>query len=825
VARGYLGRPALTAEKFVPNPFYDPSNPCSSRRLYRTGDLVRWLPDGNLEYLGRIDQQVKIRGFRVELGEIENRLLELASVKDAVVVALSGPQQEKRLVAYVVLADRSDGEAAAERTLQADLRRHLQANLPDNMVPELFVLLDRLPLTPNGKIDKPALPRPDFSVLQASYIPPATATEAQLCRIWEELLGIDTVGTEDNFFALGGHSLLATRLVARIKQLRQVELPLKEVFAKPQLSAMALAIEQLAATTSMTIVPVARDGWLPASFAQQRMWTLHQIDGGSVHYNMPVALRLHGAFDHGAAQGALRAILARHESLRTGLVSDHGAQLHQIVFADPAFSLDYVDLSTQDEATQDQTLGDLLREHALRPFDLAADLKIRACLLRLAPDQHVLSVVLHHIAADGWSMGILMREFCALYGAFAGGEALVLPALPVQYADYAHWQHSGLHRAQIEQQLGYWQDQLAGLPEVHSLPLDMPRPALQTFRGGRHSSTVSAAATAKLRALCQQEGGTLFMGLHAAFSVFLGRCSGAGDIVVGSSIANREQMEIAGLIGFFVNTIVLRARVEQTATFIDALRQSRATLLAAYANQQVPFQAVVERVQPRRSLAHTPLFQILLELHNNEMGQMALPGVDVAVVETAATGAKYDLSLNIVETAGDLHLSWEYNADLFLSETCRQMAQDFGRCVEQLVEHALLPMADLTWHAAPRARAAAGPEAFAVPAAPVQLTAPAAAAGEIERSLAGIWEQILGEEGSGADVNESFFELGGNSLMMIQLITRINLELGWKIPVKDAFESPTIRHLATLISLSSKTAQVTASVHQQLGEDEAEEVI
>ncbi|MEJ7807602.1 MAG: amino acid adenylation domain-containing protein, partial [Telluria sp.] len=571
LSRGYLNRPELTGEKFIVNPFHDAADPASSERLYKAGDLVRWLADGNLEFLGRIDHQVKIRGFRIELGEIENALASHARVNDAVVLARDCAAGDKRLVAYVV-ARVDESEAA----LIDELRRHLAAILPDYMVPAAFVLLASLPLTPNGKVDRKALPEPDASQQQAAYGAPRTEAEQLLCTLWQEVLGLERVGITDNFFRLGGHSLSATRLVARINQAFEVVLPLRAVFQSQTLEALAREVAQLEAGCGLPPLQKMPQGVaLLPSYAQQRLWLLDRIAGGSAHYNMPAAMKLEGVLDQHALDQAFTTILARHESLRTCLVEGADGQPVQVIQTAAPFTVAVTDLSALADGERQARLAELVTQEADRVFDLGRDRMLRARLLKIAPGEHILLATMHHIASDGWSMAILTNEFSTLYRAYALGQPDPLPPLAIQYADYAHWQRNWLQGDVLEQQLGYWTGQLANLPVVHSLPLDRPRPALQGFAGAMHASRIDAGTSDQLNALCQGAGATLFMGLHAAFSVLLARYSHESDIVVGSTIANREQAEVAGLIGFFINTLILRSDLSGDPSFIDLLGQSK----------------------------------------------------------------------------------------------------------------------------------------------------------------------------------------------------------------------------------------------------------
>ncbi|BBN81233.1 hypothetical protein PA25_12180 [Pseudoalteromonas sp. A25] len=693
LARGYLNRPELTDEKFVSNPFYDEANPASSERLYKTGDLVRYLPDGNLEFLGRIDHQVKIRGFRIELGEIEQQLLSDGRVNDAVVVA-DGKEADKRLVAYVTHDDAEamlmDDESAQRQRndLIESLKARLAQTLPDYMIPSVFVVLTHMPLTPNGKIDRKGLPAPDISQQQQVYVAPTTDTEKMLCEIWQDILGVEQVGITDNFFALGGHSLLATKVVAKVNALLHTEVPLRLLFDKPTLAGFSDKVASLASNSKrpeLNRVSQKQRGLL--SFAQQRLWLLDKIEGGSAHYNMPGAMRLRGVLNIEALKQALDTIVERHESLRTYFQEDAQGEPLQVIHPFTSLDLPEIDISSLPEAQREPEYIDLVSTEASKLFDLSSDMMLRALLIKLSEREHILVVTMHHIASDGWSMGVLINEFSALYSAYVRGEGSPLAALEIQYADYAYWQRNWLRGEVLETQLGYWERQLSALPVVHSLPLDKTRPAKQTFSGSTYDSVIGPQTQQKLMSLCKEVGGTLFMGLHAAFSVLLSRHSNETDIVIGTPIANREQTEVANLIGFFVNTLVLRSNLKDAPSFSALLEQSKNMLLDAYAHQQVPFEQIVEVLQPERSLSHSPLFQVMLVLQNNEEGELDLPGLSLSQVEGAEQVAKYDLTLSVTESDEGLHLEWEYNTDLFVQETIKRLASHFELLLEGLTDN------------------------------------------------------------------------------------------------------------------------------------------
>ncbi|MFP2911696.1 amino acid adenylation domain-containing protein, partial [Pyxidicoccus sp. 3LFB2] len=684
LARGYLGRPELTAEKFVPHPF----STTPGERLYRTGDKVRWLADGTLEYLGRFDFQVKLRGFRIELGEIEAALEQHPAVRTAVALVREDMPGNPRLVAYLVPEAELSAQDAAGVSIP-ELRAHLQQRLPEYMVPAAFVTLPALPLTTNGKLDRKALPVPDLTAGGASSVTPRTPTEELLAGIWCQLLGLPQVGVTDSFFELGGHSLLATQAISRIRSAFQVDLPLRALFEAPTVAALAPRVEAAMRAgqglQAPPLVPVARDaGPLPLSFPQQRLWFLDQLTPGSALYNIPMALRLEGTLDVAALEYAFEELIRRHESLRTSFQLT-GGQVVQVFAPAQAWPLGVVDLRQLPEGSQESEVRRLAGEEAMRPFDLARGPLFRATLLRLGEQDHVLLVTVHHIVSDGWSSGVLVRELAALYSARATGTQPALPALPVQYADYAAWQRGWLQGDVLQRQLDYWRNHLAGAPQALELPTDRPRPAVQSHRGAAHSTRLSRQLSDALQALGQREGATPFMLLLAAFQLLLSRYSGQDDIVVGSPIAGRTQAQTEGLIGFFVNTLVLRTRLDAHATFRQLLGQVRETALGAYAHQDVPFEKLVEELHPERSLSRTPLFQVMLTVQNTPRQELSLPGLKLRGVEAGSEVAKFDLTLSLSDTPDGLAATLVYNADLFEAATAGRMLEHLRVLLEGIV--------------------------------------------------------------------------------------------------------------------------------------------
>ncbi|HEX8695859.1 MAG TPA: amino acid adenylation domain-containing protein, partial [Longimicrobium sp.] len=682
VARGYLGRPGLTAERFVADPFgADPGG-----RLYRTGDLGRRLPDGTLEFVGRNDAQVKVRGFRIEPGEVEARLAEHPAVREAVVAAREDAPGDRRLAAYWV------GEGSADA---GALRAHLRERLPEYMVPAAFVRLERLPLTPNGKVDRAALPAPEADAGARAYEAPASATEAALAEIWAEVLGMERVGRRDHFFDLGGHSLLAVQVVSRVRQALGVEAALGEVFDRPVLEDFARGLEAAARAELPPIEPADRGGRLALSFAQERLWFLERMGAGGA-YHIPRRVRLRGTLDRAALSRALDRLVARHEALRTTFVTVDGEPGQRIAPAEESrFPLREHDLAGRADA--DAELRRLVAEEAGAPFDLERGPLARARLVRLGDDDHVLLWTMHHIVSDAWSTGVLARELSVLYGAYREGGDDPLPPLPVQYADYAAWQRRWAESRALRAQEDYWSRALAGAPELLALPTDRARPDRQDHAGASVPVELDEALAARLKALGRRQGATLFMTLLAGWAALLGRLSGQHDVVVGTPVANRGRREVEGLIGLFVNTLALRLDLSGSPTAAELLARVKERALEAQHNQDVPFERVVERVQPARSLAHSPLFQVMFTWQNTPPGALELPGLEAGPVDGSASDgtAKFDLSLSLREAGGRIVGRVEYATALFeratverhvgyLRRVLEEMAADPGRRVDEV---------------------------------------------------------------------------------------------------------------------------------------------
>ncbi|WP_372390813.1 non-ribosomal peptide synthase/polyketide synthase [Xanthomonas sp. NCPPB 3582] len=690
VARGYLNRAELTAARFLKDPFSD----APSARMYKTGDLVRWLPDGNIEFLGRNDFQVKIRGLRIELGEIEAKLAACAGVREAAVLAREDSPGDKRLVAYFTAV-------AGAHVSTDDLRSELRAQLPDYMVPSVFVMLDAFDLTANGKLDRKALPMPDSDALdRREYEAPHTGIEVAMAEIWQQLLGVARVGRHDNFFELGGHSLLAARVVSELRSRMGAELALRSIFERPTLRELAATIERAPSSAWESVLPTQRDGRpLPLSFAQRRLWVIDQLDPDNQEfrsqYNIPMALRLQGKLDQKALTLALNGIVDRHEILRTVYVNDSAGEGVQIIKAAHALEVRVIELPQVAQEEQEQRVHALALADGAKVFDLTRDPVLRATLVRLDESHHVLLLNLHHIAGDGWSMAVLAREFMALYAAHSGNASSTLPVLPVQYADFAQWQRRQLSGDSLRRMLAYWTQQLADLPVVHSFPLDKKRPEKQSVAGALVSQSLGKHLGDSLIALGRRQDCTLFMLMQAAFSVLLGRYSGESDIVIGTPVANRPGAELAPMIGFFLNTLVLRNDLSGNPDFTALLARSKEMVLGAYEHQHVPFEMLVDALRPERTISHTPLFQVMFTVQNNDSVDLTLADLNVRILDFDRGIAKYDLSLSIAEHEDGMRIDWEYCTDLFERDTIVRLAENFEVLLQAITAAPETPIDEL----------------------------------------------------------------------------------------------------------------------------------
>ncbi len=688
LARGYLKRPELTSTKFVPHPFSDQPD----ARLYRSGDLARYLEDGDIEYIGRIDNQIKIRGFRIELGEIETLLAKHPDIRECLVTTAKDTRGDAIIAAYFV------PEKGREITSH-QLRDYLREKLPEYMVPSAFVMLDAFPLTPNGKIDRKALPDPSLHRLdlQREYVAPKTPTEEILAQIFAEILQVPQVGSNDHFFELGGHSLLATQLASRIRDALGVDVPLKILFEHPVVHELGRAIDQLKlkqeGMEELPIVPIERNGELPLSFAQQRLWFLHQLDPNDASYNIPAAFRVNGPLNLDRLQQVFDEIAHRHETLRTVFKTVDGKPYVEILPESP-IKIEHLILSEdqQDRASVEK----LIIEEARTPFNLETGPLTRIKVLQLAEDEFVIVLNMHHIISDGWSMGILMNEVAVLYRAFSADQPDPLPPLKIQYVDFAAWQRKWLSGKVLEEQLNYWKRTLGNGSPPLQLPTDKPRPVPITSNGAHFHFKIDKNLADRVNAFCQKENVTPFMAYLAAFMALLNKYSGQEDISVGTPIANRNRSEIENIIGFFVNTLVMRADLSGDPTLKDFLKQIRETALGAYAHQDLPFEKLVDAIQPERDVRHTPLFQVMFMMQNLPSGKQEASDITIEEMKVENGLSQFEITLGLTEVADGLNASIEYNTDLFEETTMHRLADHFVRVTESMVNRPEQPLSHIS---------------------------------------------------------------------------------------------------------------------------------
>ncbi|HEV7924065.1 MAG TPA: amino acid adenylation domain-containing protein, partial [Verrucomicrobiae bacterium] len=674
LARGYLNRPELTAEKFVPNPF----SPDAARRLYRTGDLGRFLPDGNIEFLGRLDHQVKIRGFRIELGEIEAVLESAAGVRQAVVMAREESGQ-KKLVAYVV-AD-SGGVVSVD-----GLRRAVRGKLPDYMIPVAFMVLERMPLTPNGKVDRTALPAPDGENPngEETFIAPRTPPEEMMAKIWRDVLGMKQVGIHDNFFGLGGDSLSAMQVISRVRDQCQMELSLSELFTTPTVAGLTAGLAKNGHVKPPAQIRRAeRFGGFPLSFVQQRLWFLQQIEPESTAYHISMAIRLIGKLDVQALQKALQAIIQRHEILRTTFASADGNP-SQIIAPVGPMAWKMSDLRETPQPERDAHMQRLVREESVRAFDMARGPLLRLTLLRLGEQEHLLLVVMHHIISDGWSMGILFGELGKLYDAFSTGTPVSLPALRIQYADFARWQRQTFQGDALEKDCRYWKEKLAGAPTSLALPADHPAGPDYGYRAGQQKVVLPESLMQSVLALSRREGSTPFMTMMTALVIALHQWSRQPEIVVGTVIAGRNRREIEPLIGCFMNFLPLRVKLAANDSGLEVLTQVKATILEAQAHQDCPFEKIVEAVNPERKENENPLYNVAFLLQNYPHNLLGSDRIQATLVPQEARAALLDLRFVAEEIGAQMFLTCEYRQALFEGETMKALLGHVGRTLETL---------------------------------------------------------------------------------------------------------------------------------------------
>jgi amino acid adenylation domain-containing protein len=688
LARGYRSNPEQTAEKFIPNPY----SRVAGARMYWTGDLLRYTRGGEMEFVGRADEQVKVRGYRIEPAEIRDAIIATGDVEDAVVLVREEADRGKRLVAYLVMEEGGSVEA---------VKRRVREKLPEYMVPNQYVSIEQIPLTANGKIDRAKLAQmPDQQ--QSEQL--TTADHGQIKRpveeivegIWCEVLGLKSVGLDDNFFEMGGHSLLATQMVSRVRKVFDVKVELRSVFERPSIRAIAEEVEAAIAEGRMSkarrIERGERGATERVSYAQERLWFIDQMEEGKASYNIPAAVRMVGDLDVEALEKSLNEIVRRHEVLRTVFAVEEGEPV-QVIRPAEEMKLEVEDWSQRPE--KEAEVEAIVRQEAARGFDLQAGPLLRVRMLRLSKDEHVLVVVMHHIISDGWSIGVMIREIAALYEAYKSGAESPLEELEIQYADYAVWQREWLQGEELDRQMSYWRKQLEGAPAVLEMPTDRARPAVQSHRGSSHRVWIDQETTRGLKEMSRSEGVTLYMTLMAAYAVLLMRYTHQEEVVVGSPVANRNHREIEPLIGFFVNMLVMRTDLSGEPVFREVLRRVREVTLGAYAHQDLPFEKLVEQMQPDRSLSYSPIFQSLFVLQNAPMGELELSDLKLELLEIGTQVVQFDMSLAIVEQEGRLAVTWSYSSDLFDQATIERMASHYKRIQEEVIANAGQRVADI----------------------------------------------------------------------------------------------------------------------------------
>lgn len=689
LARGYLNRPELTKEKFISNPF----KKTEGSRLYKTGDLARYLPDGNIEFLGRVDNQVKIRGFRIELDEIEKLLIQHPDVKQAAVIAREDIPGDKRLLAYVVLNQKPEA-------IVTTLKNLLQENLPQYMIPGVFVVLDSLPLTPNGKVDRQNLPvcdrtRPD---VEESFVAPRNPIEEKLAAIWADLLGYEQIGVNDNFFNLGGHSLIVAQILSRVRDSFQVELSFANIFANPTVAGLASVIQQHELLEqklqSPAIQRISRAGMLPVSFAQERVYFIQEVAPENTAYQAQATLRFQGHLDVIVLKKCLSEIVQRHEIFRTTFPAVNG-RLFQVIHSSLPIELNVVDIEKFTGSEQEAEIQRLFDAEVKKPFYLDKLPLVRWLLLKLNDQDHLLVHIEHHMVHDGWSFNnVFLKEFLALYQAFCEGHPSPLPELPIQFVDFASWQREWVQSQEAQAQLAYWQQQLSGSPPLLELPYDRPRPAEQTYNGAQVRLELPITLCESLRVLSRQEGITLFMTTLAAFLVIVRRYTGQDDLCLGTAVANRRMRETEQLIGMIVNNLVLRTDLSGNPTFRELLGRVRKVSLEAFANEDLPFDKVVEVIKPIRNLSYNPLFQVMFSFHDSPRPDLTLPGLNITTnVALSNKSTKFDLDVVLIPHSQlngkdkGITLIWEYNADLFDAATIQQMVDQYQVLLKGIVDN------------------------------------------------------------------------------------------------------------------------------------------
>ncbi|MCB0746656.1 MAG: amino acid adenylation domain-containing protein, partial [Ignavibacteriae bacterium] len=685
VGRGYLNRADITAEKFIPDPF----SSLNGERMYRTGDNARYLADGNIEFIGRKDFQVKLRGYRIELNEIDFAISQNKSVKDSIVVEINEEKGNEFLAAYIIKAENN--------ITKEEILNDIQNKLPEFMIPKSIIFLDEFPLSPNGKIDRSKLPVPDSNKISSKYIAPKTSTEELIANIWSDILKIDKVGRNSNFFELGGHSLMATQLISRLRETFKKEIPFSLVFESNDLKILANQVDNLTANIEMEqylITKIDRDKIIPLSYSQQRLWFLDQLKPHDPAYNIPTVLRLKGKLKLDAAEKALNLLIKKYEILRTSFLSKNGKPFQNII---DKYKITIENHFAQGDNTEDKIRFSkkIIEEKILTQFDLQKLPLFKCENISISEDDNILFFVVHHIIADGWSLSLLITEFISIYSAIIKNEIPILNDLEIQFADYAYWQQEHFALEKYVKELSYWKDKLLGSPPILELPYDKPKPSVQSTNCDKVDFLIEESLVNKLTKITRSENATIFMSLLSLFQFLLSKYSNMNDIVVGTPIAGRNNKGLENLVGFFVNNLAIRTKINKTDTFRDLLNQVRDTTLEAYSNQNIPFDKIVEELQPARDLSHQPIFQVMFVFQNIPLSSSILEDLEIHPFEINPITTNYDITFTLQEDNNKVIGSIDFNSDLFEKETIKRFADHYKLLINTASQNPEIPLCDI----------------------------------------------------------------------------------------------------------------------------------
>jgi non-ribosomal peptide synthetase component F/acyl carrier protein len=828
LARGYFNRPDLTAQKFIPDPFGDRPG----ARIYSTGDVAHILEGGDLEFHGRADHQIKLAGFRVELGEIELNLMRHPKVREAVVVAHEDSASSKYLAAYVVLED-------GQKLAPGELRNFLRESLAQYMVPAIYMTLESLPLTTTGKVDRLSLPTPDRARadLEEEFVGPRNEVEAKIAAICEEVLGLHKVGVYDKFLDMGGDSLRVIQLISRIRQAFDVEMPFSRIFKNPTIADLAHSVSSGKSMGGgldlQPIQPVPRDGPLPVTFPQEAIWLLSELTDQTLAYNTQLCVRFKGDLRVEILNKAFTEIVRRHEIFRTTFFAQAG-QLFQRVHEPWPVNIPVVDLLALPEQRRCEEAESLTGEICGRPFDTKQIPLIRWVLLRLDREDHILVQVEHHFVHDGWSLTVLLREMSVLYAAFVEGRPSPLSELTIQFADFAAWQRKRMQGGVLDGLLGFWKGKLAHAPAISELPVDHPRPKNQTFHGAVRMVEFSADVCEALAEFGRKHNATMFMTMIATFYPLLYRYTGQEDIVIGSSVANRLLRESENLIGMIVNTIVLRAEMYSNPTFLEFLKRVRESTLEAFTHQDIPFEKLVNEIQPKRDASRNPLFQIMFSFHDSAMPRIELPGLHSELRYRHNGSAKFDLNIVVLprfeQSSGQIHegkfksmsMEWEYNTDLFEPDTIRRLVSHYEQLLTSVLENPDRRLADLPMLTESERR-----ELVGGPAASPSNGASAIPHNPAEETIINVWKELSGTQD--VSIHENLLD-SGDANLTAQLVSRLRDIFEVDLSSDMLLQAPTVMELAVVINGLSASLEeerklsVLKMLEEIIGDDMDEEL-